>query len=111
MFNRMSNAWKGRSRQNQKPRLEVIKDKLQVKKKGMTVTIEIIPEDGLSEDDEPLAADPPNALGGLSGSNDGGGKDEVVHAQLRGIEAEDEGKEDEEEQEEGNHEGGKEEDV
>ncbi|KAI5844524.1 hypothetical protein DFP73DRAFT_594617 [Morchella snyderi] len=57
-FNRMSNTWKGRSRQNQEATLEVIKDNLREKireKKG--ITIEVIPEDGFSEDDEALAAD------------------------------------------------------
>ncbi|KAI5845881.1 hypothetical protein DFP73DRAFT_594071 [Morchella snyderi] len=55
-FNRMSNTWKGRSRQNQEATLEVIKDNLREKireKKG--ITIEVIPEDGFSEDDEALA--------------------------------------------------------
>ncbi|KAI5845802.1 hypothetical protein DFP73DRAFT_593968 [Morchella snyderi] len=54
----MSNTWKGRSRQNQEATLEVIKDNLREKireKKG--ITIEVIPEDGFSEDDEALAAD------------------------------------------------------
>ncbi|KAI5839428.1 hypothetical protein DFP73DRAFT_598740 [Morchella snyderi] len=57
-FNRMSNTWKGRSRQNQEVTLEVIKDNLREKireKKG--ITIEVIPDDGFSEDDEALAAD------------------------------------------------------
>ncbi|KAI5837770.1 hypothetical protein DFP73DRAFT_600782 [Morchella snyderi] len=115
MFNRMSNTWKGRSRQNQEATLEVIKDNLREKireKKG--ITIEVIPEDEFSEDDEALAADlaafrnarkaPPSAREDISGSDNGGGQDEVVHAQLGGIEAE-EG----EEQEEGDHEGGEEE--
>ncbi|KAI5841736.1 hypothetical protein DFP73DRAFT_596310 [Morchella snyderi] len=119
-FNRMSNTWKGRSRQSQEATLEVIKDNLWEKiqeKKG--ITIEVIPEDGFSEDDEALAADltafqnarkaPPNALVDPSGSDNGGGQEEVVHAQLRGIEAEEEGEENEEEQEEGDHEGGEEE--
>ncbi|KAI5836694.1 hypothetical protein DFP73DRAFT_532538 [Morchella snyderi] len=119
-FNRMSNTWKGRSRQNQEATLEVIKDNLREKireKKG--ITIEVIPEDGFSEDDEALAADLaafrnarkalPSAREDISGSDNGGGQDEVVHAQLRGIEAEEEGEENEEEQEEGDHEGGEEE--
>ncbi|KAI5839763.1 hypothetical protein DFP73DRAFT_598026 [Morchella snyderi] len=46
---------------------------------------------------------------GPSGSDNGGGREEVVHAQFRGIEAEEEGDEDEEEQEELDHERGKEE--
>ncbi|KAI5836688.1 hypothetical protein DFP73DRAFT_532541 [Morchella snyderi] len=57
-FNRMSSTWKGRSRHNQEATLEVIKDYLREKireKKG--ITIEVIPEDGFSEDDEALAAD------------------------------------------------------
>ncbi|KAI5837759.1 hypothetical protein DFP73DRAFT_600767 [Morchella snyderi] len=111
-FKRMSNTWKGRSRQNQEATLEVIKDNLREKireKKG--ITIEVIPEDGFSEDDEALAADLaafrnarkalPSAREDISGSDNGGGQDEVVHAQLRGIEAEEEGEENEEEQEEG----------
>ncbi|KAI5839627.1 hypothetical protein DFP73DRAFT_598615 [Morchella snyderi] len=83
------------------------------------ITIEVIPEDGFSEDDEALAADiaafrnarkaPPSALVDPSGSDNGGSQEEVVHAQLRGIEAEEEGEENEEEQEEGDHEGGEEE--
>ncbi|KAI5836668.1 hypothetical protein DFP73DRAFT_602057 [Morchella snyderi] len=107
----------GRSRQNQEATLEVIKDNLREKeKKG--ITIEVIPEDGFSEDDEALAADLaafrnarkalPSAREDISGSDNGGGQDEVVHAQLRGIEAEEEGEENEEEQEEGDHEGGEE---
>ncbi|KAI5841734.1 hypothetical protein DFP73DRAFT_596298 [Morchella snyderi] len=74
-------------------------------KKG--ITIEVVPEDGFSEDVEALAADlaafrnaqraPLSTPGGLSGSDNGGGLDEVVHAQLRGIEAEDESEGDEEE--------------
>ncbi|KAI5846451.1 hypothetical protein DFP73DRAFT_525947 [Morchella snyderi] len=116
-FNRMSNTWKGRSRQNQEATLEVIKDNLREKireKKG--ITIELIPEDGFSEDDEALAADPaafrnaqkapPIAPVGPSGSDNGGGQEEVVHAQLWGIEEEEEGEKDEEEQEGGDHEGG-----
>ncbi|KAI5842380.1 hypothetical protein DFP73DRAFT_595731 [Morchella snyderi] len=113
----MSNTWKGRSRQNQEATLEVIKDNLREKKKG--ITIEVIPEDGFSEDDEALAADlaafrnarkaPPSALVDPSGSDNGGSQEEVVHAQLRGIEAEEEGEENEKEQEEGDHEGGEEE--
>ncbi|KAI5848609.1 hypothetical protein DFP73DRAFT_524891 [Morchella snyderi] len=116
----MSNTWKGRSRQNQEATLEVIKDNLREKireKKG--ITIEVIPEDGFSEDDETLAADlaafqnaqkaPPSALVDPSGSDNGGSQEEVVHAQLRDIEAEEEGEENEEEQEEGDHEGGEEE--
>ncbi|KAI5842382.1 hypothetical protein DFP73DRAFT_527797 [Morchella snyderi] len=116
-FNSMSNTWKGRSRQNQEATLEVIKDNLREKKKG--ITIEVIPEDGFSEDDEALAADlaafrnarkaPPSALVDPSGSDNGGSQEEVVHAQLRGIEAEEEGEENEKEQEEGDHEGGEEE--
>ncbi|KAI5838607.1 hypothetical protein DFP73DRAFT_599843 [Morchella snyderi] len=119
-FNRMSNTWKGGSRQNQEATLEVIKDNLREKireKKG--ITIEVIPEDGFSEDDEALAADlaafrnarkaPPSALVDPSGSDNGGSQEEVVHAQLLGIEAEEEGEENEEEQEEGDHEGGGEE--
>ncbi|KAH0602464.1 uncharacterized protein H6S33_008803 [Morchella sextelata] len=80
--------------------LEVIKDNLREKireKKG--VTIEVIPEDGFRADDEALAAD-------LA--------DEVIHAQLRGIDSEEEGEEEEEEQElpvAGDCEGGGEEDV
>ncbi|KAI5837772.1 hypothetical protein DFP73DRAFT_531697 [Morchella snyderi] len=50
----------------------------------------------------------PSAREDISGSDNGGGQDEVVHAQLRGIEAEEEGEENEEEQEEGDHEGGEE---
>ncbi|KAI5850458.1 hypothetical protein DFP73DRAFT_524202 [Morchella snyderi] len=116
----MSNTWKGRSRQNQEATLEVIKDNLREKireKKG--ITIEVIPADGFSEDDEALAADlaafrnarkaPPSALVDPSGSDNGGSQEEVVHAQLLGIEAEEEGEENEEEQEEGDHEGGEEE--
>ncbi|KAI5842200.1 hypothetical protein DFP73DRAFT_528150 [Morchella snyderi] len=61
-FNRMSNTWKGRSRQNHKATLEVIKDNL---------------------------------------------REKVVHAQLRGIGAEEEGEEHEEE----DLEGGEEEDL
>ncbi|KAI5839427.1 hypothetical protein DFP73DRAFT_530133 [Morchella snyderi] len=91
-----------------------------VKKKG--ITIELILEDGFSENDEALAADLaafrnarkvlPSALVGPCGSDNGGGQEELVHAQLRGIEAEEEGEENEEKQEEGDHEGGeKEEDV
>ncbi|KAH8145876.1 uncharacterized protein LAJ45_10018 [Morchella importuna] len=116
-FNRMSNTWKGRSRQNQEATLEVIKDNLREKireKKG--ITIEVIPEDGFSEDDEALAADlaafrnarraPPSAPGDISGSDNGNGQEEVVHAQLRGIEAEDEGegRDEEEDREEGEEE-------
>ncbi|KAH0604178.1 uncharacterized protein H6S33_007209 [Morchella sextelata] len=80
MFNRMSNTWKGRSKQNQEATLEVIKDNLREKirdKKG--VTIEVIPEEGFSEDDEALAADlaafrdaqrtPTSAPAGRVGSN------------------------------------------
>ncbi|KAI5837204.1 hypothetical protein DFP73DRAFT_532149 [Morchella snyderi] len=115
-FNRMSNTWKGRSRQNQEATLEVIKDNLREKireKKG--IAIEVIPEDGFSEDDEALAADlaafrnarkaPPSAREDISCSDnrDGGGQEEVVHAQLRGIEAE-EGEEDEEYDREGEEE-------
>ncbi|KAH0611271.1 uncharacterized protein H6S33_010536 [Morchella sextelata] len=112
-FNRMSNTWKGRSRQNQEATLEVIKDNLREKireKKG--ITIEVIPEDGFSEDDEALAADlaafrnarraPPSAPGDIS--DNGGGQEEVVQAQLRGIEAEEEGEEDEDEDREGGEE-------
>ncbi|KAI5843308.1 hypothetical protein DFP73DRAFT_527323 [Morchella snyderi] len=116
----MSNTWMGRSRQNQEAPLEVIKDNLWEKireKKG--ITIEVIPEDGFSEDDEALAADlatfpnarkaPPSAPVDPSGSDNGGGQEEVSHAQLRGIEVEEEGEENKEEQEEGDYEGGKEE--
>ncbi|RPB06933.1 hypothetical protein P167DRAFT_579833 [Morchella conica CCBAS932] len=122
-FNRMSNTWKGRSRQNQEATLEVIKDNLREKireKKG--VTIEVIPEDGFSADDEALAADLPafrdarralrGAIGGPSSSDNG--QDEVIHAQLRGIESEEEAEGEEEEQElpvAGDCEGGGEEDV
>ncbi|KAI5837206.1 hypothetical protein DFP73DRAFT_601352 [Morchella snyderi] len=119
-FNRMSNTWKGRSRQNLEATLEVIKNNLWEKireKKG--ITIEVIPEDGFIEDDEALAADlaafrnarksPPSALVDPSGSDNGGSQEEVVHAQLRGIEAEEEGEENEEEQEERDHEGAEEE--
>ncbi|KAI5847193.1 hypothetical protein DFP73DRAFT_593037 [Morchella snyderi] len=70
---------------------------------------EVIPEDGFSEDDEALAADlaafrnarkaPPSAPVDPSGSDNGGGQEEVVHAQLWGILAEEEGEENEEEQE------------
>ncbi|KAI5838480.1 hypothetical protein DFP73DRAFT_600012 [Morchella snyderi] len=111
---------KGRSRQNQEATLEVIKDNLREKireKKG--ITIEVILEDGFSEDDEALAADlatfrnarkaPPSALVDPLSSDNGSSQEEVVHAQLRGIEAEEEGEENEEEQEEGDHEGGEEE--
>ncbi|KAI5839998.1 hypothetical protein DFP73DRAFT_597842 [Morchella snyderi] len=119
-FNRMSNTWKRRSRQNQEATLEVIKDNLREKiREKKDITIEVIPEDGFSEDDEALAADlaafrnarktPPSALVDPSGSDNGGSQEEVVHAQLRGIEAEEEGEENEEEQEEGDHEGGEEE--
>ncbi|KAI5839760.1 hypothetical protein DFP73DRAFT_529596 [Morchella snyderi] len=119
-FNRMSNTWKGRSRQNQEATLEVIKDNLREKiRENKGITIEVIPEDGFSEDDEALAADPaafrnawkapPSALVDHSGSDNGGSQEEVVHAQLRGIEAEEEGEENEEEQEEGDHKGGEEE--
>ncbi|KAI5839937.1 hypothetical protein DFP73DRAFT_598206 [Morchella snyderi] len=119
-FNKMSNTWKGRSGQNQEATLEVIKDNLREKKKG--ITIEVIPEDGFSEDDEALAADlasfqnarkaPPSVPVGPSGSDNSGGQEEVVHSELRGIEAEEEGEENEEGQEEVDHEGGKkEEDV
>ncbi|KAI5837002.1 hypothetical protein DFP73DRAFT_532306 [Morchella snyderi] len=116
----MKNTWKGRIRQNQEAKLEVIKDNLREKireKKG--ITIEVIPEDGFSEDDEALAADlapfrnvrkaPPSALVDPSGSHNGGSQEQVVHAQLQGIEAEEKGEENEEEQEEGDHEGGEEE--
>ncbi|KAI5846219.1 hypothetical protein DFP73DRAFT_525735 [Morchella snyderi] len=111
-FNWMSNTWEGRSRQNQEATLAVIKDNLREKireKKG--ITIEVIPEDGFSEDDKALVADleafrnarkaPPSALVDPSGSDNGGSQEEVVHAQLRGIEAEEEVKENEEEQERG----------
>jgi len=75
----------------------------------------VIPEDGFSEDDEALAADlaafrnarkaPPSAREDISCSDnrDGGGQEEVVHAQLRGIE-EEEGEEDEEYDREGEEE-------
>ncbi|KAH8148289.1 uncharacterized protein LAJ45_07742 [Morchella importuna] len=114
MFNRMSNTWKGRNRQKQEATLEVIKDNLQEKKKG--ITIELIPEDGFSEDDEALAADlatfrnarraPPSAPGDISCSDNGNGQEEMVHAQLRGIEVEDEGegRDEEEDREEGEEE-------
>ncbi|KAH0609144.1 uncharacterized protein H6S33_001372 [Morchella sextelata] len=75
-----------------------------VKKKG--VTIEVIPEDGFSEDDEALTAD-------LAAFRDAR-KDEVIYAQLRGIDSEEEGEKEEEEQElpvAGDCEGGGEEDV
>ncbi|KAH8144645.1 uncharacterized protein LAJ45_11354 [Morchella importuna] len=113
----MSNTWKGRSRQNQEVTFEVIKDNLREKireKKG--ITIEVIPEEGFSEDDEALAADltafrnarraHPSAPGDISGSDNGNGQEEVVHAQLRGIEAEDEGegRDEEEDREEGEEE-------
>lgn len=72
----------------------------------------MIPEDGFSEDDEALAADlaafrnarraPPSAPGDIS--DNGGGQEEVVQAQLRGIEAEEEGEEDEDEDREGGEE-------
>ncbi|KAH0611277.1 uncharacterized protein H6S33_010542 [Morchella sextelata] len=122
-FNRMSNTWKGRSRQNQEATLELIKDNLREKireKKG--VTIEVIPEDGFSEDDEALAADlaafrdARRALRGAPGgpSSSDNGQDEVIHAQLRDIDSEEEGEEEEEEQQlpvAGDCEGGGEEDV
>ncbi|KAI5845891.1 hypothetical protein DFP73DRAFT_594087 [Morchella snyderi] len=86
-------------------------------KKG--ITIKAIPEDGFSEDEEALAADlaafrnaqkaPPSAPVDPSGSDNGDGQEEVVHAQLLGIEVEEEGEENEEEQEEGDHEEGEEE--
>ncbi|KAH8149082.1 uncharacterized protein LAJ45_06621 [Morchella importuna] len=107
-FNRMSNIWKGRSKQNQEASLEVIKDNLREKirdKKG--VTIEIIPEEGFSEDDEALAADlaafrdarrtPTSAPGGRVDSDSA--QDEVIDARLRGIDTEEEGEEEEEETE------------
>ncbi|KAI5842114.1 hypothetical protein DFP73DRAFT_596074 [Morchella snyderi] len=103
MFNRMSHTWKWRSSQNQEATLEVIKDNLWERKKG--ITIEVILEEGFREDDEALAADfaafrnarkaPPSALVDHFGSDNGGGQEEVVHAQLRGIEAEEEGEENE----------------
>lgn len=72
----------------------------------------MIPEDGFSEDDETLAADlaafrnarraPPSAPRDIS--HNGGGQEEVVQAQLRGIEAEEEGEEDEDEDREGGEE-------
>ncbi|KAI5837498.1 hypothetical protein DFP73DRAFT_601070 [Morchella snyderi] len=119
-FNRMSNTWKGRSKQNQEATLEVIKDNLREKiREKNGITIEVIPEDGFSEEDEALAADlaafpnarkaPPSALVDPYSSHNGGSHKEVVHAQLQGIEAEEEGEENEEEQEEGDHEGGEEE--
>ncbi|KAH8148899.1 uncharacterized protein LAJ45_06873 [Morchella importuna] len=95
-FNRMSNTWKGRSKQNQEAILK-IRDK-----KG--VTIEIIPEEGFSEDDEVLAADlaafrdarrtPTSAPGGRVDSDSA--QDEVINARLRGIDTEGEGEEEEE---------------
>ncbi|KAH8145413.1 uncharacterized protein LAJ45_10535 [Morchella importuna] len=98
-FNRMSNTWKGRSKQNQEATLE-IRDK-----KG--VTIEIIPEKGFSEDDEALPADlaafrdarrtPTSATGGRVDSDSA--QDEVINARLRGIDTEEEGEEEEEEPE------------
>ncbi|RPB06693.1 hypothetical protein P167DRAFT_580162 [Morchella conica CCBAS932] len=122
-FNRMSNTWKGRSKQNQEATLEVIKDNLREKirdKKG--VTIEIIPEEGFSEDDEALAADlaafrdarrtPTSAPGGRVDSDNA--QDEVINARLCGIDTEEEGEEEEEEPElpvAGDYEGGGEEDV
>ncbi|KAH8155094.1 uncharacterized protein LAJ45_00103 [Morchella importuna] len=117
-FNSMSNTWKGRSKQNQEATLEVIKDNLREKirdKKG--VTIEIIPEEGFSEDDEALAADlaafrdarrtPTSAPGGRVDSDSA--QDEVINARLRGIDTEEEGEEEEEELElpvAGDYEGG-----
>ncbi|KAI5837244.1 hypothetical protein DFP73DRAFT_601215 [Morchella snyderi] len=90
----------GGSRQNQEPTLEVIKDNLRKKiREKYVITMEVIPEDGFSDDDEALAADLAafqSAPGGPSSSNSRGGHAEVVHAQLRGIEAEEEGEEDEE---------------
>ncbi|KAH0607332.1 uncharacterized protein H6S33_003320, partial [Morchella sextelata] len=107
-FNRMSNTWKGRSKLNQEATLEVIKDNLREKirdKKG--VTIEVIPEEGFSEDDEALAADlaafrnarriPTSAPKGRVGSDSA--QDEVINAQLRGVDTEEEGEEEEEEPE------------
>ncbi|KAI5836935.1 hypothetical protein DFP73DRAFT_601651 [Morchella snyderi] len=84
-------------------------------------TIEVIPEDRFSEDDKALGVDHAafrsaqrallSASRGTPGSNNCGGQDEVVHAQLRAIEVEEQGEEDEEEQPEGDWEGGEEEDV
>ncbi|KAI5838660.1 hypothetical protein DFP73DRAFT_530749 [Morchella snyderi] len=87
--NRMSNTWKGRSRRNQEATLEVIKDNLREKireKKG--ITIEVIPEDGFSEDDKALTTDlaafrnarkaPPSTLVNPSGSDNGGSQEEPV---------------------------------
>jgi hypothetical protein len=59
----------------------------------------VIPEDGFSEDDEALAADlaafqdARRALRGAPGgpSSSDNGQDEVIHAQLRGIDSEEEG--------------------
>ncbi|KAH0611883.1 uncharacterized protein H6S33_009935, partial [Morchella sextelata] len=89
-------------------------------KKG--VTIEVIPDDGFSEDDKALAADLTTfrdarrafrgAPGGPSSSDNG--QNEVIHAQLRGIDSEEKGEEEEEEQElpvAGDCEGSGEEDV
>ncbi|RPB07084.1 hypothetical protein P167DRAFT_579681 [Morchella conica CCBAS932] len=114
MFNRMSNTWKGRSKQNQEATLEI------GDKKG--VTIEIIPEEGFSEDDEALAADlaafrdarrtPTSATGGRVDSDSA--QDEVINARLRGIDTQEEGEEEEEEPElpvAGDYKGGVEEDV
>ncbi|KAH8144503.1 uncharacterized protein LAJ45_11478 [Morchella importuna] len=122
-FNSMSNTWKGRSKQNQEATLEVIKDNLREKigdKEG--VTIEIIPEEGFSDDDEALAADlaafrdarrtPTSAPGGQVDSDSA--QDEVINARLRGIDTEEEGEKEEEEPElpvAGDYEGGGEEDV
>ncbi|KAH8152788.1 uncharacterized protein LAJ45_03013 [Morchella importuna] len=81
------------------------------------VTIEIIPEEGFSEDDEALAADlaafrdarrtPTSAPGGRVDSDSA--QDEVINARLRGINTEEEGEEEEEEPElpvAGDYEGG-----
>ncbi|KAH8144566.1 uncharacterized protein LAJ45_11361 [Morchella importuna] len=105
-FNRLSNTWKGRSKQNQEAILEVIKDNLREKirdKKG--VTIEIIPEEGFSEDDEALAADLAtfrDARRTSTSAPEGrvdfdSTQDEVINARLRGIDTEVDGEEEEEE--------------
>ncbi|KAI5849255.1 hypothetical protein DFP73DRAFT_591501 [Morchella snyderi] len=90
-LNRMSNTWKGKSRQNQEAISEVLKDYLR-------------------DDNEDLAADvaalqstwrvPPSAPGGPSSSYTRGGQDEVLHGQLCVTDVEEEGEEDQGEQEE-----------
>ncbi|KAI5849661.1 hypothetical protein DFP73DRAFT_524658 [Morchella snyderi] len=96
MFNRICNTWKRRSTHNQEATLEVIKDNLWEKiREKKRITIEVIPEDGFSEDDEALAADlaafrnarkaPPSTPVDSSSSDNGGGQEEVVHAQLRAL--------------------------